>query len=142
MKNQSKSLIISILLLANCINTRAEKDSDPSSTTCTEDGSVCFASDEAKRDYYYKGVNIPLDFGDDQVVAGDEWAITLGVIQKTKEYMKQVAVDDKYKEVRDECRVRHESCSFWAGIGECENNPAYMLINCAPSCQTWYVYIE
>lgn len=28
----------------------------------------------------------------------------------------------------------HESCDFWASIGECDANPGYMLSNCAKSC--------
>ena len=28
----------------------------------------------------------------------------------------------------------HESCEFWAGEGECDQNPTYMLENCAKSC--------
>jgi prolyl 4-hydroxylase len=27
-------------------------------------------------------------------------------------------------------------CAFWAAIGECEANPGYMKLKCAPSCQT------
>lgn len=27
-------------------------------------------------------------------------------------------------------------CSFWAAIGECQVNPGYMKLKCAPSCQT------
>lgn len=26
------------------------------------------------------------------------------------------------------------SCSYWAGNGECETNPDYMLVNCKVSC--------
>lgn len=29
----------------------------------------------------------------------------------------------------------HESCEFWASIGECSKNPNYMLNYCAPSCK-------
>ena len=25
----------------------------------------------------------------------------------------------------------NEHCAYWAGIGECEKNPEYMLVNCA-----------
>ena len=28
----------------------------------------------------------------------------------------------------------HKDCSFWAGIGECEKNPNYMLTQCALAC--------
>lgn len=27
----------------------------------------------------------------------------------------------------------HESCEFWASVGECDANPRYMLTNCAVS---------
>ena len=29
----------------------------------------------------------------------------------------------------------HESCDFWASVGECSKNPNYMLNYCAPACQ-------
>ena len=29
---------------------------------------------------------------------------------------------------------RHENCAMWADMGECDNNPAYMLDFCAKSC--------
>ena len=32
------------------------------------------------------------------------------------------------------CEDKHESCNGWASIGECTNNPAYMLNNCKKSC--------
>lgn len=28
----------------------------------------------------------------------------------------------------------HESCGYWADIGECDANPGYMLVNCKTSC--------
>jgi hypothetical protein len=116
-----------------------DEEIDPG--TCTDDG-VCFSSFRAKEEYYFKGTKVPINFGEDQTVAGKEWAKTLEVIKKTKEYMNEVAVDNKYKEVRDECLLRHDVCSFWAGIGECQANPSYMATNCAPSCQSWYVYLD
>lgn len=30
---------------------------------------------------------------------------------------------------------RHENCAMWADMGECDNNPDYMLDFCAKSCQ-------
>lgn len=35
-----------------------------------------------------------------------------------------------------ECVNKHELCAFWAAQGECENNPSFMTIQCAPSCRT------
>lgn len=37
-------------------------------------------------------------------------------------------------EQKDLCKNNHESCSGWASMGECENNPVYMLSNCKESC--------
>ena len=36
----------------------------------------------------------------------------------------------------DRCRNAHELCSFWAHLGECEKNEAYMATNCGPACGT------
>ena len=45
--------------------------------------------------------------------------------------------DDKYKRVRDDCKLRSENCIFWAGIGECDSTSKdYMVVQCAPACQT------
>jgi prolyl 4-hydroxylase len=56
---------------------------------------------------------------------------------KMIEYMeKTVMVDPKYESVRQECKLRSENCVFWASIGECEKTRAYMVVQCAPACQT------
>eukprot|EP00040_Diaphanoeca_grandis_P001416 m.18466 g.18466 ORF g.18466 m.18466 type:complete len:409 (-) comp12039_c1_seq1:32-1258(-) len=34
----------------------------------------------------------------------------------------------------DECRDGDDMCGFWASKGECENNPSFMLSECAKSC--------
>ena len=34
-----------------------------------------------------------------------------------------------------DCVDNHESCEDWAGTGECDNNPDYMLIKCKKSCE-------
>ena len=31
----------------------------------------------------------------------------------------------------------HKMCKDWADMGECENNPAYMLVNCKKSCDSY-----
>lgn len=36
----------------------------------------------------------------------------------------------------DGCSDTDERCSFWADAGECDNNPNYMHIYCALSCNT------
>jgi glutathione peroxidase-family protein len=37
--------------------------------------------------------------------------------------------------VPDKTIDHHESCEFWASIGECSKNPSYMINYCAPSCK-------
>ena len=44
--------------------------------------------------------------------------------------------DPAYANVRENCRLEHELCSYWAAIGECHANPEFMLYECAPSCQS------
>ena len=34
---------------------------------------------------------------------------------------------------------RNELCSFWAFLGECDKNQAFMLTNCAPSCKSCHL---
>ena len=59
------------------------------------------------------------------------------ILNWKKEYMANVVMaDPSYESVRDKCLNQHELCSFWSFIGECENNPAYMKVNCAPACQS------
>ncbi len=40
------------------------------------------------------------------------------------------------EEVLAECTNKEELCAFWASVGECEANKAYMKTKCAPSCLT------
>lgn len=79
----------------------------------------------------------------------DYSAEPFGVIQKIdsvalsnfvtnwKAYMANVVMTDPaYAPVKNTCKNRHELCSYWSMIGECDRNPAYMKVNCAPACQS------
>ncbi|CAB9498731.1 Prolyl 4-hydroxylase subunit alpha-1 [Seminavis robusta] len=58
-------------------------------------------------------------------------------IAEARYYMvNEVNIEPEYDAVRDICKNKHESCAFWAMLGECEKNPNYMKLNCAPICQT------
>ena len=62
---------------------------------------------------------------------------TQEIIDASEKYVREIVkVDPKYAKVRADCKNRHPQCAFWAAIGECEANPKYMLLQCAPSCQT------
>lgn len=80
---------------------------------------------------------IGADMGEPQIVDGSRTEDILMHIADTRRYMKEkVMVDSKYEKVRDICVNKHASCAFWSVVGECEKNPAYMHINCAPVCRT------
>jgi prolyl 4-hydroxylase len=40
------------------------------------------------------------------------------------------------------CRNRHELCAFWAVLGECDINPAYMYTHCGPSCRSCHMNVS
>jgi len=102
---------------------------------CLADG-VCFASKAEAHEYYYNGVIVPIDFGEDQSIAGKDWKEGLDNIEKAKKYMKEVVIGPEFDGVRKGCVIRNKLCSFWAAMGECDVNPSYMKLQCAPSCQT------
>lgn len=56
------------------------------------------------------------------------------IIQKSRNYMRQVVPDMFEEGMASICKNTHEMCSIWAMQGECDNNAAYMLPDCAPSC--------
>lgn len=58
-------------------------------------------------------------------------------VERARDYINsKVMVEDIYKEIRPLCVNKHSSCAFWSVLGECDNNPAYMHIECAPVCET------
>ena len=50
----------------------------------------------------------------------------------THEFIVYDAAAEKYVEKPD----GHESCEFWASVGECAANPGYMLVTCANACDS------
>jgi len=78
------------------------------------------------------------EFGVKQEATGSERPQTLEVIRASIEYMKK-ETHNLPERIRDECLNRKELCAFWAVVGECQNNEAYMLVNCAPSCKSCHL---
>ena len=74
-------------------------------------------------------------FGVRQDVEGMEKDKTLATIEASAKYMEH-GLKDVPQDIRERCLNRHALCSFWAVVGECEENEAYMTTNCAPACQT------
>ena len=79
------------------------------------------------------------DIGVIQNVEGAQQAEVAALIQESIEYMQSDAVLELDESIRAKCQNRHNLCSFWAIIGECQNNPAYMVTNCAPCCKTCHL---
>lgn len=78
-----------------------------------------------------------LDLGEPQSLDPTYSEHIFARIEKSREYMQsKVMAEDKYSEVRSICKNQHSNCAFWSVIGECENNPGYMHVNCAPVCET------
>ena len=76
------------------------------------------------------------NYGETQECSGENEKELLERVQKMDKYMKEVVSAPEYDKVRSECKNRHKLCVYWAFLGECEANENYMLINCAPSCET------
>jgi hypothetical protein len=64
---------------------------------------------------------------------------TSQILEATRSYMMEEVSKPEFDEVRDSCWLYHESCSFWAGTGQCRSNPSYMVLQCAPACRTCHV---
>lgn len=79
------------------------------------------------------------DFGILQILQGSQSSEVADRIQKTIAYMSSDEVKDLDENSRKNCQNRNELCSFWAVIGECDNNKAYMATNCAPACNTCHL---
>jgi len=76
-------------------------------------------------------------FGVAQQVTGARSKEIEALMNETEKYMREeVFTDPKFSVVKDNCQNRNELCTFWALIGECEKNPKFMEMECAPSCKT------
>ena len=41
-----------------------------------------------------------------------------------------------WQKIKYSCKNQHANCMSWARMGECDKNPTYMKMKCAPSCFT------
>jgi hypothetical protein len=83
------------------------------------------------------------DLGEPQHLDGGNAEEIKERIAVAREYMQnEVMVNSTYEIVRPMCKNKHQSCAFWSVLGECENNPGYMLVNCAPVCSSCEVRVK
>eukprot|EP00977_Amphora_coffeiformis_P022285 scaffold10723_cov164-Amphora_coffeaeformis.AAC.13 len=70
-----------------------------------------------------------------QRIEGEHAADTYRHLQDVDQYMYETVYrDEEFRKVRTTCQNQHALCTFWAMLGECDKNPKYMQIECAPSC--------
>jgi len=145
-----------LLLLAATISHQqaaaAAAASDKQECVVQEDGS-CLNDDEVVVDIPalppVEDGHLDTGFGEkQQMVATHEEAI-MERIRKMQHYMygEVLRVDENTNDeqqavapavpkdvLASECLLRNAQCAYWAAIGECEANPAYMTLQCAPVC--------
>jgi prolyl 4-hydroxylase len=102
--------------------------------TCVEEP----AMEPSEKEEVAKMLQKTLEFGVLQEATGSEKRKTLDAIRSSVYYMEN-EIDSLPSSVVDECLNRNVQCAFWAAIGECEKNEAFMLTNCAPSCKTCHM---
>lgn len=84
---------------------------------CMVEG-VCFANENEAHKYYGPGQDVKINYGVSQRVEGNDWKLTLQVVQRAEAYMeKSVYHNSSMDDVRAECLSRNKLCSFWASIG-------------------------
>lgn len=87
--------------------------------------------------HHYSDIHETLAGVKQEVSSGKEGQKTQEIVDASNRYVEETVLkDDAFKSVRKECKNRHPQCAYWAAIGECEVNPRYMTLQCAPSCQT------
>jgi prolyl 4-hydroxylase len=75
-------------------------------------------------------------FGVAQTCEGEHKVACQDIVSKMETYFQETVSKPEFDKVRSRCQNKEALCSFWAAIGECENNPKYMKIHCAAACQT------
>jgi prolyl 4-hydroxylase len=78
-----------------------------------------------------------LDLGVEQVIDAKRGDEVRARIQQAKEYVEErIAKDPKQRYLLEGCKMNHKNCAYWGVLGECEANPGYMKLQCAPVCGT------
>ncbi|GKY90387.1 hypothetical protein MPSEU_000012700 [Mayamaea pseudoterrestris] len=77
------------------------------------------------------------DMGEPQLLGGEAATDVIAIIEAARAYLQDtVAADPKLAKIKSICLNKHAQCGFWASVGECEANPGFMNVNCAPVCQS------
>ncbi|VEU43549.1 unnamed protein product [Pseudo-nitzschia multistriata] len=79
------------------------------------------------------------NFGVTQTASGAQKMTTLDHMEKMMNYLGSDDYKSLPSQIKMHCKNQNELCSFWAGIGECENNKSFMKVQCAPACQSCHL---
>ena len=107
--------------------------------TCISETNETETSEASFVDMTYPAPKVEDELGEDmgvpQLMDGRNAKESLERLEAARTYIENVVkVDEKYELTRDICKNKHESCTFWSTIGECDANPGYMKVNCGPVC--------
>ena len=86
-------------------------------------------------------IKLSTTIGEKQEANGSDELFTLLKIRESLLYMENYVKTDKPTHRMsansiESCKNKNALCSFWAFLGECENNMAFMTTNCGPACQS------
>mmetsp|Transcript_30740 Transcript_30740/g.65924 ORF Transcript_30740/g.65924 Transcript_30740/m.65924 type:complete len:558 (-) Transcript_30740:700-2373(-) len=85
-------------------------------------------------------IKLSAKFGVTQIAEGAKRQKILKKITSTINYIES---NNEYLTLpvatRENCKNNHELCSFWAVVGECQNNVGFMKIKCAPACESCHL---
>lgn len=106
-----------------------------SEAVCDAASGTCATSNEAAQ----RPADVASLYGVTQVIEGERSQDTLKRLFEVDKYMREVVrAETRYTAVKDTCRNNDALCTYWASLDptECDQNPAYMHLNCAPACFT------
>ncbi len=87
---------------------------------------ICDANGSCTENSTIDGYIKTTDYGEPQVERDEA---TKALIAQVDKYMhERVFLEKQYENIRYRCQNKHELCSYWAAIGECEANTKYMLV--------------
>jgi len=76
------------------------------------------------------------EYGMSQFVNDEMEERSSELFYKMRKYMTSIETDPKFDSVRDICKNKSRECAKWVLEGECEKNPLFLSLNCAPFCET------
>ena len=76
------------------------------------------------------------DLGVSQIIDINSSEEIAKLMEEARSYVKEFKGKERYSRIHDLCTNTNENCAFWSVLGECQNNPGYMHVNCAPVCKS------